>query len=180
MSKHKRTPDRLRYTPIIVAVFVALCAALVITGRAQAQPVPWHQPYGGCPEASLAPHSVGAQECRAHGWTIRTRLVVNPRHVVKGSGLPHCRYEDGSGQRSACSWNFHDGRADGNGRGFAYWVDRHNRAHYVWAHRPVRLDRGWHWAGARADERAHHIPRWCIARDDTTIASGLVADCRVG
>ena len=27
----------------------------------------WTEPYGGCKEATLYPHSVGAEECRAHG-----------------------------------------------------------------------------------------------------------------
>ena len=106
--------------------------------------VNWTQPYGGCEEATLAPHSAGANECRAHGWTIMRRLAVNPHGVVKGSGLPHCRYEDG-GENQPCSWNFHDGRGiDGNNRGLSYWIDREDRTHYVWS-RPARYP--WHAVG---------------------------------
>jgi hypothetical protein len=83
----------------------------------------WVQPYGGCEEATLAPQSAAADECRDHGWTIRRRLAVSGHGIVKGSGLPHCREEDGSGQRSACSWNFHEGTRDGNDRGASLWVD---------------------------------------------------------
>lgn len=108
---------------------------LLLTGVSSAHA--WQQPYGGCEEATLAPHSVGANQCRAHGWTIATRLAVGPHGLVRGSGLPHCREEDGSGQRSACSWNFHDGRQDGNGEGLSYWMDKQDRPHYVWS-RPAR------------------------------------------
>jgi len=87
----------------------------------------WQQPYGGCKEAYVAPQSAGADECRAHGWVIRPRLVVGPYGWVRYSTLPQCRNEDGSGQRSACSWNFGMPRSWGK----VYWVDYHNRTHYV-------------------------------------------------
>jgi hypothetical protein len=115
-------------------IMFAVAAAVGLLGI-MAPAHSWQQPYGGCEEATLAPHSAGAVECRAHGWTIRTRLAVNPHGLVLGSGLPHCRYEDGSGQRSACSWNFHDGTRDGNGQGLSYWVDERDRVHYVWVRR---------------------------------------------
>ena len=118
---------------LTIALAAAAAASMVTVAPAFAS---WHQPYGGCEEATLAPHSVGAQDCRAHGWTIRRRLAVNPHAVVKGSGLPDCREEDGSGQRSACSWNFH-GSHDGNGRGLSYWVDERDHVHYVWPVRPL-------------------------------------------
>jgi hypothetical protein len=69
----------------------------------------WVQPYGGCEEATLAPQSAAADECRDHGWTIRRRLAVSGHGIVKGSGLPHCREEDGS-----------------------------DRVHYVWVTSPMR------------------------------------------
>jgi hypothetical protein len=106
------------------------------------------------------------------------------------STLPHCRNEDGSGQRSACTWNVGP-RQDGNGRGLAYWLDRRDRTHYVWDHSPIRRDgtlseghirtgqRTWHWATS-ADRKARGVTRVCIARDDTTVASGLIAWCPSG
>jgi hypothetical protein len=109
------------------------------------------QPYGGCDEAWQAPHSAGAQDCRNAGWTIRKRLVVNPHGVVRMSTLPHCLEEDGSGQRSACTWNVGP-RQDGNGIGLAYWLDRHDRTHYVWNSAPHRVR--WQWVTAR---QAHNM-----------------------
>lgn len=93
------------------------------------------QPYGGCDEAYRYARSAGAQDCREAGWTIRPRLVVGPHGYVRMSALPHCIHEDGSGQRSACSWNFHRGGEDGNGKGRMLWIDGHDRVHYVngWA-----------------------------------------------
>lgn len=121
----------------LAAAAVTTLALLGLAGPGLAHSAHWQQPYGGCEEGTLAPHSAGANECRAHGWTIRRRLAVNDRGTVVGSGLPHCVNEDGSGQRAACSWNFHDGSTDGNGEGLSYWFDRHDRIHYVWP-RPAR------------------------------------------
>lgn len=87
-------------------------------------------PYGGCKEAYQAPQSPGARDCRQRGWVIRPRLVVTPDRWIVFTRLPHCRYEDGSGQRSACTWNVGTPQ-DGNGRGRAYWVDLADRVHYV-------------------------------------------------
>ena len=111
----------------------ASLVALTAAGLATIAPAPaqaWTQPYGGCKEAARYTHSPGAHECRVHGWTIRPRLIVTPRGHVVMSRLPHCREEDGSGQRGACSWNIGP-RRDGNGRGLAYWLDEHDRTHYV-------------------------------------------------
>lgn len=113
----------------LAAALVATVAAVGIAttpGTAQAH----HAPYGGCVEAWQAPQSEGAEDCREHGWTVRARLVVGPQRVVRYTALPHCRYEDGSGQRSACTWNVGP-QQDGNGRGLAYWIDRQDRVHYV-------------------------------------------------
>jgi hypothetical protein len=93
----------------------------------------WQQPYGGCKEAVLYADSEAAQECREHGWVIRPRLAINPHGVLKASALPHCRHEDGSGQRSACLW---DAGIDGiNGRGDSF-IERHGKVTYVWMSRP--------------------------------------------
>ena len=101
-------------------------------------------PYGGCDEAWQAPHSLGAQDCRDMGWTIRPRLLVNPRGLVIMSRLPHCTFEDASSGPVPCSYNF--GRpTDGFGGGLSFWVtgtNHHNRTHYVWTTRPHN---GWAW-----------------------------------
>jgi len=122
----------IKATRIILGV-AGLLACLIFGGSTQAVA----QPYGGCDEAYRYSTSAGAQDCRDAGWTIRPRLVVGPRGWVHYSVLPHCRNEDGSGQRSACTWNFGQGQPDGNGRGRMYWLDKHDRTHYVkgWVHR---------------------------------------------
>lgn len=139
-----------------LALVIAAAAAMV--GLAAPANASWHQPYGGCEEATLAPHSTAAVDCRAHGWTIMRRLAVNPHAVVKGSGLPHCREEDGSSGPLPCSWNFHDGRGtDGNNRGLSYWIGRHGRTHYVW---PGPAQYPWHAVGQPlADALAEGVTR---------------------
>lgn len=100
----------------------------------------WQQPYGGCKEAWQAPHSAGADECRAHGWVISARLVVGPHRVVRYSALPECKNED---RGRSCSWNFDSTYAD-NGR--AYWFGPKGRIHYAWPLAEVRTwQPGWEW-----------------------------------
>lgn len=101
-------------------------------------------PYGGCKEASQPgmSHTRAAADCRRHGWVIRPRIVVGPHGVLRYSALPKCRFEDGSGQRSACSWNF-GWTAHEAGPGSTLWNDRRNRAHYVWPSSPA--NHGWRW-----------------------------------
>jgi hypothetical protein len=102
----------LRYLLATMATFTAL----TIGAQADAGPT-----YGGCGEAWQAPSSQGAAWCRGHGWIVRARIVIGPHRYVHMTALPHCRFEDGSGQRSACTWNV--GRPiDGNGIGRAYVV----------------------------------------------------------
>lgn len=90
---------------------------------------------GGCKEAYIAPQSDAADACRDRGWTIavgeRGRgIIVSPSNVVRYLWLPQCRYEDGSGQRSACTWNMVL-PYQGNGMGKALWIDRKDRIHFV-------------------------------------------------
>jgi hypothetical protein len=193
MSRHSRArvlrdPNKIdwRYFCLLTIIGALTWAAVLVFTSPKAEAAPlvterWQQPYGGCDEAWQAPSSAGADECRAHGWTIRARLVVGPRGVVRMSALPHCRNEDGSGQRSACSWNFHDGQRDGDGRGASLWLDRHDRSHYVWATNPLRARPAWHWAN-RVDQRLLHVPRQCITLEWSTVASvaggaGVTARC---
>jgi hypothetical protein len=117
---------------ITAAILGGFCAAVLQISPATAAT----QPYGGCDEAYAFARSAGADDCREQGWTIRPRLVVDPHGWVHYSVLPHCKNEDGSGQRSACTWNLGPG-VDGNGTGRTFWLDRHDRIHYVkgWLHR---------------------------------------------
>lgn len=85
------------------------------------------QPYGGCDEGWQAPRSAGADDCRALGWTIRKRLVVNNHGRVVVHAMPSCPSEDAG---RFCSWNINPG--DGNGQGQAFWRDSQGRATYVW------------------------------------------------
>lgn len=123
---------------VITLVGVTLWALGIMVSAARGSVT---EPYGGCKEAYQAPHSQGAKECRAKGWTIKRRLVVTPHAVVRFTRLPHCREEDGSGQRSACTWNI-GRKIDGDGQGLSYWVSgpharHHDRIHYVWPERPL-------------------------------------------
>lgn len=127
----------------------------------------WQQPYGGCKEAWQAPHSAGADECRAHGWHISSRFVVGPRGVVRYNMLPACKNEDGSGQRGACYW------WDGD---LALINDSRDRAHYVWDTNPLWWWRNWHWSTAQ--DRAHYGMRYdCIVRDTVNAQGEAVARC---
>lgn len=111
---------------------IAIAGAVAIATLLPASPASANQPYGGCKEAWQAPHSSGAKACRSHGWTVTRKIVVTPRKQVVFDRLPECRYEDGSSQRSACTWNLHPDQPQGNGVGLGYWLDRKDRTHYVW------------------------------------------------
>ena len=159
----------------LAAAAVTTLGLLGLAGPGQA----WHQPYGGCEEGTLAPHSAAANECRAHGWVIKRRLAVNPHAVVKGSGLPDCREEDGSGQ-GICSWNF-AGSTDGNGVGLTYWVGVNDRVHYAWPSRPIHGR--WVWVnqelGDALAEGEHQEPnnwRQCITRPRHGLAQVMCPD----
>ena len=121
---------------MIRTLLAALAVTTILAGgtAAVAEAAQAAQSYGGCDEAYRYARTAGAQDCREAGWTIRPRLVITPDNKVAYSVLPHCRHEDGSGQRSACTWNLGPGQ-DGNGIGRVYWVDMHDRIHYVkgWA-----------------------------------------------
>ena len=136
--KHARHARPHRGTARVDTLVVGVCLTLIgIVGTVILSGwfAPGHahgwQPYGGCKEAWQAPHSEGAAACRAHGWTVRHRIVVNPRRHVRYENLQPCREEDGSGQRRTCSWNF-PGDHTGNGRGLSYFVTHApRRFHYV-------------------------------------------------
>src|SRR5262245_2631452 len=149
-ASHRYTPKHRTRTgkPLaglaVAALAVAACAGVLATSNDPAsgtvQPTEqagWVQPYGGCKEAHDAPQSKGADDCRDHGWTINRRIVLNPHAVLRYLDMPHCRYEDGSGQHARCVWF---GYLDGNQHGLTYWVGFNDTAHYFWPGSPVLYD----------------------------------------
>lgn len=119
-----------------VAVLAALTGSLVGTVTGVAHGTAWHPGKPACADTWRHPHGATADTCRDHGWTINGRVVTNPHGVLVADRLPHCAVEDGSGRTTArCVWI---GWQDGNHHGLSYWVDVHDRAHYVWPGSPVR------------------------------------------
>jgi hypothetical protein len=114
----------LTFNRVVGTLMLAL--VVVIFTLANSKPANAVPPYGGCDEAWQAPRSEGAAWCRSHGWTVWSRLVVGPRHVVRYSHLPTCRFEDASSGPLPCSWNF-----DSNRNGLSYYVTRDGSPHYV-------------------------------------------------
>jgi hypothetical protein len=104
-----------------------LLGLLMVVAGQPADASTWTQPYGGCDEGWQAPRSAGAQDCRDHGWIVRSRLVVNPHGRVVAHSMPSCPDEE---RGRFCSWNINP--TDGNGRGAQFWRDADSRAHYVW------------------------------------------------
>jgi hypothetical protein len=138
---HTKQQTVLRPTRLAVLLtVVSLTLGFFLAGKADA--ADWTQPYGGCDEAWQAPHSEGADACRAHGWTVRSHLVIDPHRVVRMSSLISCGVEDASDGTVPCSWNF--GSTDGNGRGLSFFVSRAHRFHFVWATDPTTGTR-WQW-----------------------------------
>jgi hypothetical protein len=85
------------------------------------------EPYGGCDEAWQAPHSEGADWCREHGWTVRSRFVIGPKGWLRANRLPDCRQEDSLN----CWW---DAKARGNGKGRSFVIvgtEDHDALWYV-------------------------------------------------
>jgi hypothetical protein len=160
------THDSRRMTARVLASLSVLVSVLAVAGLAAILPAGTPAsgtelaPYGGCKEAWQSPRSVGADWCRARGWEITGRYVISPRAIVAAERLPHCRYEDGSGQRSACTWNLGP-RTDGNGLGLAYVVRRDDTARYVWPANPARGD--WQWI---SPEMRRTLDRWFGQHDE--------------
>jgi hypothetical protein len=182
--------DSRRMTARVLASLSVLVSVLAVAGLAAILPAGTPAtgaelaPYGGCAEAWQSPRSAGADWCRARGWEITGRFVISPRAIVAHESLPHCRYEDGSGQASACTWNLGP-RIDGNGVGLAYIVRRDDTARYVWPSNP-RVD-SWYWvtrSAALTVHLRHDYPRrtsWreCVGR--TRFVSGdFVVKCPNG
>lgn len=104
----------------------------------------WTQPTGGCKEAWQAPQSVGADDCREHGWRISSRFVINPHARLVANLLPPLPTEDSVG-------GYWDAAQRGNGRGASFVVTRGGVRIYVWMH---GLADGWEYVkyGSRLDE----------------------------
>jgi hypothetical protein len=86
-----------------------------------------------------------------------SRIVVGPRGVVHGSGLPRCGVEDG-GPVLPCQ-RLNEGP-------LSYWVGKHHVVHYVWAHNPAHHD-GWRWVSRRLSHRLANgdvLPTWAATR----------------
>lgn len=131
--KHNRSNSHL-WTIAVGALILSAFFTVLAARSADAAP------YGGCDEAYRYPTSDGADWCRRHGWTVTGSLVVSPHSVVMASRIPHCRYEDGSGQRERCLW---DASVDGvNGRGDSF-IERRGDVRYVWMNSPT--GHGWKW-----------------------------------
>lgn len=110
---------------------VAFAFLMVYTAPANAAPDPtysssWRQPYGGCDEAWQAPHSTGADECRAHGWTVKWWIIVSPKDRVRyvDPSINQCANEDAG---RFCTWNFSVPRRDG----LDLWYGGAGHRHYV-------------------------------------------------
>jgi hypothetical protein len=102
-----------------------------------------------CADTWQDPQGNQAIDCRAHGWTVHKRFVIGPKQVVRTNiDFRSCAYEDGSGGKLPCSWNWW-GNHDGNGRGLALWYDRAGVKHYVWPATPVGNQ--WRWVNADED-----------------------------
>lgn len=144
-TQPKQRRSLLGWTVFSLIAGLLVAGVLVMAAPAKANLVTRSVPYGGCKEVVQDPATMGRTEggawCRAHGWTIRPRLVVGDRGVVRFHRMPSCEHEDASSDRP-CSWNIRGG--DGNGRGLAFWADERNHAHYVWPSNPAHKD-GWRW-----------------------------------
>lgn len=117
------------------------------------------QPYGGCKEAWIAPHSEGADYCRSIGWTVRYNLTVNPHKVIRHNAMRGCRTEDAGHN---CIWL---GEQRGNREGLTFWRGKAGRAHYVWPYDFTGPYTRWHWV--KPGSVWDHIPgvnRTCAVR----------------
>ena len=156
----------IRYTLAAVMLAVALVSVVALDADAIPENPEVQQPYGGCKESwPFNVDTPGADDCRALGWIITNRVLLDPNHVLRGTTLPTCKYEDGSGQRGRkCIWN---GGKQGNHRGATYIMrghGKHRSALYVWAPGTrAHLKGGWHFP-TKADLAAHKMHRWEIIR----------------
>lgn len=102
-----------------------------------------------------------ASAASAHnGWTTYAvrdgGITVNRHGVVVESFLHPCKEEDGSAEAVACTWNV-GSAPNGNGDGLTYWLNRHDRVHYVW-------DQGF---------RPHYPWRWIPSSEQDSFAEGF-------
>jgi hypothetical protein len=84
----------------IVLIGAILAIAVFDPGPAHGSTRAWHQPYGGCKEAGIAPHSVGARECLAHGFAVVRREPIRAYWMNRPCATEdsvNCYWNDGSG-----------------------------------------------------------------------------------
>lgn len=153
----------MKMNRIIIGVgllFWSLVAvALATEAKAEAQP------YGGCVEAHRYPHSAGANDCRAAGWIIKRKLVVNPHVVVVYSTMPHCKGE----RIRSCTWNVIFSRdrsvCDGDCYRAPYWADARGNVHFVYGtkvrkelHDPLYVDCDYAYCGIVGPDEEDRAP----------------------
>lgn len=126
----------------LIGMSALIAAAVTGSLVTKAEAGSWQPGRYVCTEAWSTPHSVGADRCRDHGWTIMARLVVGPHGVLRYNNLPPCPYEDGSRVTLRCIWL---GQERANGEGRTYWFATHRplMPHYVWPSSPA--NHGWEW-----------------------------------
>lgn len=109
MTKQQNYSRSTRWAVAAFIVVALACLVVVLThGKANAA-------LYMCDEAWQAPHSDGAHTCRDHGWTVKSRMVLDPTNQVRSLvGLKPCRTED---QESACYWR---AMCQGNGFGDSF------------------------------------------------------------
>lgn len=108
-NQHNRTAWAFA---VLVVGLLLVMMGLLLAPKGEAA-----QPYGGCDEAWQAPHSTGADECRALGWTVKRSLVLDPTNRVRAlMGVAPCVSED---QETQCFWK---ATCRGNGRGDSFVV----------------------------------------------------------
>lgn len=120
-------------------------------------------PYGGCDESWRYVKSEGADWCRAHGWTVRNRVLIDNHGVSREIVLPACRFEDGSRQRDNCV-EHGDRINDGTRPAFSYWIHQGARE----AGKPVSSWLHYFWT---ADPRVAAGDRWVSTDEDRELDS---------
>lgn len=106
---------RAYFTALVVLFIVAVGLVLISTGRANAAG------QRECQLAWTAPGGAVARECRAQGWTITRKWVLDPTNQVRALKLRACEYEDSE----RCYWV--NTRGNGRGDSFIRW---HHRTYY--------------------------------------------------
>lgn len=123
---------------LTIAVTIVWSAGILLTGARASERVTNQDCAHGLDDRSLV------KPCeRQLGWHFTKYLAVTKHKVVRAWTIAPCTFEDGSGGPLPCGWNL-GGMRTGDGKGAAYWIDRHRNLHYVWDGQPVKPDAA-HW-----------------------------------